>query len=390
MILLFVHDHPFYIDCDNVYSGGGLPYSVWDNYLKNFNKVLVYARRSSNLKDRKIISSNKDVLFQLTEKYSSMFGLLRNVGRIKEELSDMIANCDVVLVRLPSVLGLLAAEVALKQKRALWVEQVGNAKEAFANHGSIVGKLIASGFDYRNRSIVKKADFVSYVTEYKLQSDYPCNENAITVSLSDVIIRNILAKSELDKNRFYSDELEIGLIGGFDTKYKGQDILIKAIAKLPNNIKDNIKINLVGKGDFNWILSIVKGLGLEKNIRYIGALEAGDQVDEFLKGLSLYVQPSLTEGMPRAIIEAMAMGCPVIGSKVGGIPDVVSENLVHLKNDVDSLSKNIEKLYNNRDLLFEEAISSLIKALPFSRSALDTKRNNFYNLMNKKLYQDGN
>lgn len=47
------------------------------------------------------------------------------------------------LVRLPSVLGLIAGKIALKNKKYLWVEQVGNTSESLMGHGSILGKFIA-------------------------------------------------------------------------------------------------------------------------------------------------------------------------------------------------------------------------------------------------------
>lgn len=385
MKLLFVHDHPFFTDGDNIYSGGGLPNTVWKNYLINFDAVTVYARKSNNEKDKKVISSADGVNFVLTSKYSSMSNFLRNILQLKKELSSVIVKSDIVLVRLPSVLGILAGQEALRLKKPIWVEQVGNAKEALDNHGSLLGRLLAPIFDHKNRDIVNKANFISYVTETKLQNDYPSQKNAVTVALSDVILRNVLKESEIIKERFYSENFRIGIIGGFDAKYKGQDVLIKAVQLLPEEIRNNIKINLVGKGDFSWLLVLIKECQLERNIEFIGSLESGYQVDEFLSEISLYVQPSLTEGMPRAIIEAMAMGCPVIGSKVGGIPDVVSPNLLHDKGNVERLSQSLYLLYNDRDLLYAEAFSSVNKALQYTSNKLSEKRNNFYHLMNNKL-----
>lgn len=388
MIILFIHDHPFYSNGNTVYSGGGLPSIIWKNYLINFDKVIVYGRFSDNEKDKKVESSTKNVSFFLTKNYSATTDVVKNHSKIKQELKILIDKADVILVRLPSVLGFIAGNLAYKMNKKVWVEQVGNAKEALGSHGSLLGKVAAPFFEYQNKKIVKQADFVSYVTENKLQKDYPTHPQAITVSLSDVIINSILEKQGLKQERFSGDIFKIGLIGGFDAKYKGQDILLKAISLLEENIKSNIKIYLVGKGDYSWVLNLARRLNLIENIEYIGGLEAGNQINDFLSTLSLYVQPSFTEGMPRATIEAMAMGCPVIGSNVGGIPDVVSERFVHKRGNAQELSNHIKQLYLNREILVQESASSLKKAIPYLKENLDKKRQEFYSLMNERLIDE--
>lgn len=385
MKLLFVHDHPFYIDKESVYSGGGLPKAIWNNYLINFDEVLVYGRHSSNSKDRKVLSSTDNVLFCLTDNYTSSFDLIKKKKNIEDELELLISKVDVVLTRLPSVLGFIAGNCALKKNKPLWVEQVGNAFEALSSEGSLLGKVVAPFFHYLNKRFVHKANFISYVTEYKLQKDYPTNFEAVKVALSDVIIDNIFAFQDINIERFFGDIFRIGLIGGFDAKYKGQDVLLKAIALLDEQVKKNVKICLVGKGDYSWVIHVAESLKLKNNIEYIGSLESGNQINEFLAKLTLYVQPSITEGMPRATIEAMAMGCPVIGSNVGGIPDIVSERFVHKNGNFNQLAKHIEELYLNRSLLLAEAKSSLSKVKPYQIDILNRKRMEFYHKMNSML-----
>ncbi|WP_314242149.1 glycosyltransferase family 4 protein [Empedobacter tilapiae] len=386
MKLLFVHDHPFYRDLDNVvYTGGSFPKQLWSNYLINFDKILVYGRNSKSLKSKNGVSSTTGVCFHLTEKYTSVSNLLKNKKGVERELTNLINQADVVLTRLPSVLGFIAANIAIKKNKKLWVEQVGNAKEALGTHGSLLGKIVAPIFEFQNKKIVRKANFVSYVTENKLQKDYPSTKGGTTVALSDVIIRSILNEKDLEKERFFGKIFRIGLIGGFDARYKGQDVLLKAISLLNDEIKRNIKICLVGKGDYAWILETATKLNLIDNIEFIGVLESGNQINEFLATLSLYVQPSLTEGMPRATIEAMAMGCPVIGSNVGGIPDIVSEKFVHRKENSKELAGHIQRLFLDRKLLQSESVLSLEKVQPYLKENLDKKRLAFYVKMNKDL-----
>ena len=54
-----------------------------------------------------------------------------------------------------------------------------------------------------------------------------------------------------------------------------------------------------------------------------GHLDLPEQVAEHLSLCDVYLQPSLWEGMPNALMEAMASGCGCIGSDAGGIPEVI-------------------------------------------------------------------
>ena len=362
-----------------------MPNSVWQNYLINFKEIIVFARRSCKNKDKQVKSSNVNVSFYLTTKYSSVFSLLINFRSVYRELNSFINEADIILVRLPSVLGLIAGKIALKNKKYLWVEQVGNTSESLMGHGSILGKFIAPVFEYINYKIVCKANFISYVTEVKLQNDYPASSYAIKVSLSNVIIKECLGENKLDKDRFFGEVYRIGLIGSFDARYKGQDLLLKAIHLLEDNIKSKVKLCFVGKGDYTWVVNLAKQLDLIENIEFIGSLKAGIEVNDFLQTLSLYVQPSITEGMPRATIEAMAMGCPVIGSDVGGIPEIVSSQFVHRKKNIKEFSNHIKILFFERDTLYSEAKSSLIKVKPYLKEVLDNKRIEFYSRINSEL-----
>lgn len=385
MKLLFVHDHPFYKDDNIIYTGGSFPKQLWSNYLLNFNDIKVYARTSKSINSKKGISSAENVSFYLTQQYSSPIKLITNKKRIEQELEILIKDVDVVLTRLPSALGIIAGYVALKFNKPLWVEQVGNAKDSLNTHGSLMGKIAAPFFEFQNKKLIRKADFVSYVTENKLQRDYPSNPKAITASISNVLINYVLEENDIDNERFNKEIFRIGLIGGFDVRYKGQDILLKAVALLDEKIKKNIKISFVGKGNPQWVEDLAYNLDLKNTIEYVGSLEAGEEINNFLKTLSLYVQPSLTEGMPRATIEAMAMGCPVIGSDVGGLPDIVTPQYIHEKGNYKQLATHLEYLYNHRKELHKEAHLSIDKSSPYLKSNLNQKRLIFYKEMNKKI-----
>jgi len=378
MKIFFVHDHPFYKEHDEVYSGGSFPASLWKNYTSYFDKVIVYARLSKNPNTKVVKSSleGREVTFQLTDNYSSIKKLVSNFNSTKNELKENINRADLTIVRLPSILGYIAGYICVRCSKPFVVEQVGSSKENYITNGALKGKLIAPFAEKLNRYIVKNAPYVYYVTKNKLQNDYP--NNGLKCSISNVIIHNIISSQDVVQSRFKSEKFKIGLIGGFDVSYKGQDVLLKAISILKKNIKQNIELYFVGVGQYDWLLKMANSLELSNNIKFIGSKESGKEILNFLATLSLYAQPSYTEGMPRGMLEAMSMGCPVLGSTAGGIADVVEEAFLHEPGDFQKLSKQIEELYTNRKLLLSESKRSIQKVEPYRKTNLDLEREKFY------------
>lgn len=383
MKLLFIHDHPFYKIGNDIYTSGAFTKDLWNNYLLLFIEVNIYSRRLRVEPINKILSSRKNVNFHLTDNYSSLKVLFFHFFNLKKEIERLVLENDVILIRLPSILGLIAGFIALKHKKYIWVEQVGNAEEAMLNHGSFIGKISAPILHLLNKRIIKKAHFISYVTEGKLQKDYPCNLSALQVSLSDVMIHNILESDDVDILRFTSDIFKIGVIGGFDTRYKGFDVLLKAVSLLPLSKKNKIELYFIGKGDSEWIKKMAMELDLIENIKFIGPLKAGEEINNILSTLSLYVQPSLTEGMPRALLEAMAMGCPCLGSNVGGIPDILDIKNIHMAGDHNQLAEHVKFYIDNREKLAEQSQINLNRIKPYLFDNLNKKRLNFYSEMKR-------
>ena len=130
------------------------------------------------------------------------------------------------------------------------------------------------------------------------------------------------------------------------TKNKGLGYLIDAINQIRiKNQKTKIKIIIIGKGEEQSKLKTqIKSLGLEHTIFLAGFKE---NAEKYLKGFDVFVMPSVKEGLPYALMEAMAAGLPIIASRVGGIPDLIEHEknglLVEPKDNLD-LAQKLEKI----------------------------------------------
>lgn len=88
--------------------------------------------------------------------------------------------------------------------------------------------------------------------------------------------------------------------------------------------------------------------------------------------------PSLTEGLPRVMIEAMARGLPYIGSSVGGIPELLPAEDLFPSRDPKALADKISEVVTDRKRMVEMAERNLEKARNYSDAALSARRKEFY------------
>jgi glycosyltransferase involved in cell wall biosynthesis len=131
---------------------------------------------------------------------------------------------------------------------------------------------------------------------------------------------------------------------------KGFDDLIMAAKQLRAR-RDDFAIVIAGEGKLDASLkALVHHQGLEDTVRFIGYV---DPVDPYTAGCDIFVLPSRWEGMPNAVMEAMALGVPIVATRVNGINELMVENetgLIIPHSDVNALSGALETLLDNHAL----------------------------------------
>ena len=139
------------------------------------------------------------------------------------------------------------------------------------------------------------------------------------------------------------EALIVGSVGWL-TDVKGHEYLIEAVAKLKPDFP-SLHLVIIGSGDrHDALLQQSELAGLRDAVHLLGHR---DDIEACLAGMDLFVLPSLNEGMGRALIEAMAAGLPVIASRVGGIPAVISHErtgLLVLPGDAGALAEALRRL----------------------------------------------
>jgi glycosyltransferase involved in cell wall biosynthesis len=108
------------------------------------------------------------------------------------------------------------------------------------------------------------------------------------------------------------------VMAGRLSKEKGHKYLFEAMSKM-----DSIKAIIVGKGPFESSLkSYVENNNLTDKVEFIGFRE---NVLDYIKSADIFILPSISEGLPLSLLEAMALKKVVIASAIGGIPSVIKD-----------------------------------------------------------------
>ncbi|MDD5749188.1 MAG: glycosyltransferase family 4 protein [Patescibacteria group bacterium] len=133
---------------------------------------------------------------------------------------------------------------------------------------------------------------------------------------------------------------------------KGLDYLVKAWPGVISQVPE-AKLVLVGEGDKRKeIEDLIKELNIAGSVELKGALPHQEALEQ-LASAEVFICPSLAEGLGIVFIEAQACGAPVIGTRVGGIPDVIQDNenglLVEAKNS-EQITEAIVKLLKDEEL----------------------------------------
>ncbi|MFA6030811.1 MAG: glycosyltransferase [Elusimicrobiota bacterium] len=140
----------------------------------------------------------------------------------------------------------------------------------------------------------------------------------------------------------------LGAVGRLDPQ-KGHVFLIEAVAKL--RAIHPVKCVLLGDGPLRSALQDkVRQLGLEDAVFLPGEKS---ELPRWLSALDIFVQPSLWEGLPNALLEAMALGLPVVATRVDGIPEIVRHDVTGLLCDPKSSQALITPL---GDLCSDDAL----------------------------------
>ena len=285
-----------------------------------------------------------------------------------------------MILRVPSQISALLAAERERLRLPYGLEVVGDPYDVFAPGvvGHPLRPLLRQLFARTLRRQCASAAAVSYVTERWLQTRYPARHDAVTGTYSSVDLPPAAYLPQPRRSTAPPQAPTLVSVGSLDQLYKGVDTLIEALAQLVGAGTD-VRLVHVGHGRFRPRLEqLVARLGVADRVAFLGALPSGEPVRRQLDAADLFVMPSRTEGLPRALIEAMARGLPAIGSRVGGIPELLPDEDLVEPADPPGLAGAIARMLADPARMTEASARNLSRARHYSAESLADRRNTFY------------
>lgn len=370
----------------SIWTRGACASRFWLRYLEVFQEVIVVAR----IINRDVISEEwrrsdrPGVTFWALPHYLGPTGFARHYRQLRRGLSQAFESHDAILFRSPSPIAALAQR-EIKSGRPYAVEIVGDPFDAFApkalNHPA--RPLVRW---YLTHHLVRQcgsATAVAYVTKGSLQQRYRAAPDAFTTSYSSI---------DLDETAFIDQPRSLPShncyrlisVGSMDAQYKGFDVLIDAL-RLMRQRGVPVELTLVGDGRFRPVYQQhASRLNLEQFVTFSGHLPAGDAIRHQLDNTDCFVLASKSEGLPRAMIEAMARGLPCVGTSVGGVPELLHPDCVVPPNDPGQLCEKILSLLQNQERYIENSARNLARAREYHLAVLAARRNSLYSYLHSE------
>lgn len=361
-----------------------LNHHFFARYLDVFEEVLVVARVEKS--ERPPLGAEQSdgpgVAFIGVAPFSGFasgtFFLLKSLPRIKAELRHAISSCQAYFLRVPDFLGTIAWK-EIRRLGLMFAVEV-NGDPAYALQAGNVRHPLRPLIRYlsiRNlRAQCAEAGAASYVTKQTLQQRYPSGENAPSTYYSSI---DLPGSFFVDSPRQYSQAAtRLVYVGTMEVLYKAPDVLVDALAILAEQGL-NLHLTLVGDGRFRPELAErVKARRIEQQVTFLGKVPAGSGVAAALDCAHLFVLASKTEGLPKAMIEAMARGLPCIGSTAGGIPELLAPEDLVSPGDALALARKIKEIVQDPARLTRMSARNLAAAREYSDDIIRQRRNHFF------------
>ena len=364
-------------------AAGAFPFC--SRYLEVFDSVQVLAR----IKD--VMTAPPDwhradsarVSFHAVPYYLGPLQFLRSFTHVRLAIRSAVPMSDAFLLRAPGTISALLFQNLSKDGYPFGVEVVGDPYEVFSP-GTLEHPLrpwLRYDSTRRLKRMCEQACAATYVTSHALQRRYPTG--GVSFAVSDVELPPAVFVEHPRPVRADCRRVEIVTVASLAQLYKAPDILIAAVAICVRKGLD-LRLVLVGDGKYRTQLeALVAKLDVENRITFAGQVNSGELLRTHLDRAALFVLPSRTEGLPRAMIEAMARGLPCIGTPVGGVPELLPPEDLVPAGDAAALAQKIGDVISDPARMARMSKRNLETARRYSHNDLRARQIAFYSYLKR-------
>jgi glycosyltransferase involved in cell wall biosynthesis len=358
----------------------------WQRYLEVFKSVKIIARVKpvENLPSNAVRVDGNGIEVVPLLLYIGWRRLFMMPSLLISTRKAVIQDNNAFILRVP---GLVSTFVSIWLHLRRWpygVEVVGDPHDSLSSQalGKWWGDLLRIPFVYALKKQCEQAVAAAYVTQKTLQKRYPPG-GRFTTHYSSITLNHGLLEfgAKCYQERQYGERKNnrhrLIFVGSLSQRYKGLHVLLAALQLCQTSGWD-LELVVLGDGFYRRDYEKLADFWQLQNVNFLGYLKEGLSIFEQLDQADLFVMPSLVEGLPRAMIEAMACGLPCIGTKIGGIPELLAEEDMVPPGDAMALAEKIMQVLSDPAKMQEISERNFRTAQDYHPDHLRDRRNAFY------------
>lgn len=369
--------------CKTIYG-----YDFWLRYLAAFDDVVIVSRTKpashSEIEGYLRVDGPNVRVLELPF-MRGMKQYITNYFSFNKAAKQAVENAECALIRLPSVSASMILKYYKLKGKPYAIEVVADPFDAYASN-----KIAQILYTKKLKEAALQANGASYVTKYYLQSKYPSYSRLY--GETDEHFESYFSTIDLPESyfslprTFNADKRQFTIVhtaNSINNDMKGHEVLIKVLKKIREKQYD-VKVIFIGDGDKrNYYEQMSRDLGVEKYVTFTGLLPSAKKVREILLKGDIFIFPTKAEGLPRAVIEAMAVGLPVLSTPVNGIPELLDDEYMFDPMDVNGFANKLVSLFNNLPELENMSENNIRKATEYTSDKLSVRRNEFYSRLRR-------
>jgi glycosyltransferase involved in cell wall biosynthesis len=387
MNLLLVTDHTFLSFNSKIYDNFCFSRSFFNDYQGVFNSVKVLTRvlPVDRLPPGAMLSDGDGVDFLSIKNLHGLKWVLLADRVSNKRIQKAVFETDSVVVRVPSQLGWLAAQIAFHKNIPFMAEIIGDPKITIQNSGRGIQFWMLSQLEaLRLKFVVKRACVVSYVSQKHLPDQYPVSPGTPYDHISSIRLDSsqiTQKRCSIEKRQKYRILLVASLI-----PYKRHSDILRA-CKILSDKGFPVEVHFAGDGPLKDELQLLtRQYNLVENVVFHGHIADREVLNNLIDSCDLFVMSSSSEGLPRAMLEAMARGLPAIGSNASGVDELVRDSEQFEVGDSEGLASLLFRILQSPTLLTELSEHSIQVAKQYSSEVLSPKRIQLYRLLQNKSF----
>ena len=309
--------------------------------------------------------------------YTGPLQYLRYRRSILNIVRGILPTVDSIIMRGGHQISQVVYSLLRGSGRPYGIEVVGDPYDSLARGSTPnpLWSLLRRRFVRILQRLCRDAYASAYVTTAALQRRYPPGRGKFTTHYSDVVIKPVAAARRLLPA---NGPFRLVAIGTLATRYKAHDILLKAVAIAVQQGLD-VQLAVIGDGQhLPEMRQLAVDLGIDQRVEFLGQLPFGEPILAELDRAHLLVMPSRQEGLPRALVEAMARALPCVGTNVGGIPELLRPEELVPPNDPGALAAKLLEVLSDGERMRMLSQLNLEVAGQFTERSLRDRRLEFY------------